>query len=176
MAKTIDIKLCFQKRLLWILFPILLVSLLPLQAQNPVPQGVPVQDGGKTLIANYCPKLVLAGAPRRIKFYGANLAEVELKSEEDDISFYDYTTDPDRLAFTVTIEPKPTARLGKRNIFLLVGASEPKNPIQTLTLYVLKKEDKALMQKDLMRCPWMREEESAKTPKQPPLQSSKPRP
>ncbi len=176
MAKVNGFQLNSRERLLGFFLFFLLLSFLPLPAQNPVMQNAPAAEGSNTLIANYCPKLILAGTARRVKFYGAHLAEVELKSEEDDISFYDYITDADHLAFTVTIEAKPTARLGRRNILLLVGAAEPKNPIQTLTIYVLKKEDKALMQKDLMRCPWMREEESAKTPKQAPLQPPKARP
>jgi hypothetical protein len=149
----------------WIVSWVLLLSLCPVLAQNPSPEPAPVPPEGKPLVANLCPKFAIAGTSRRLKFYGAHLAGIELKAEDEDLSFLDYTFDPNGMAFSVTVDTKPTARIGKRTLLLLVGATEPKNPVQEITLYVLKKEDKALLQKDLVRCPWMREEDAGKAPK-----------
>ncbi len=149
----------------YLFFWIVLSSHSPAQVQNPGPE--PALPEGRTVVANLCPKFAVAGTSRRLKFYGTGLATLELKAEEEDLSFLDYTFDPDGMAFTVTVEVKPTARTGRRTLTVLLGASEPRNPVQEVTLYVLKKEDKALLQKDLVRCPWMREEEAGKNPKPP---------
>ncbi len=66
------------------------------------------------------------------------------------------------MSLTVTVEATSTARTGKRTLLLI---SSSKEMVQSLEFYILKREDKALLQKDLLRCPLMKEEPSPKPAK-----------
>lgn len=134
------------------------------KAQAPVPgPAAPTTTIAeeKPVVANVCPKFCLIATPRRIKLYGANLSGIQLKSEED-LIFSDYQPDPDSMSLTVTVEAASTARTGKRTLLLI---SSSKEMVQSLEFYILKREDKALLQKDLLRCPQMKEEPSGKPAK-----------
>lgn len=136
----------------------LLGALIALSAVPPASSGqsrqeaAPAAPAATPILTNICPKFVLQGVPRRIKFYGAHMTDAQIEYEGDDLSFRDYKVDPDNLAFSVIIEATRTAPVGKR-VLTIVGQQETG---REAIVYVLKREDRALLQRDLARCPWMK--------------------
>jgi hypothetical protein len=134
------------------------------------PQEPAGAQPGPPIIANICPRFVLQGVPRRIKFYGAYFSDPKFEYEGEDILFRDFRVEPDARSFTVTVEAKREAPSGKRQ-FKLTGQNEMGREV---LFYVLKPQDRALLQRDLVRCPAMKDEvevpdkPGAKQPTRPP--------
>jgi hypothetical protein len=149
------------RRCLLLSLPFYLFFLPASYAQTAITEPATPVATEKPIAANICPKFSLIGIPRRIKLYGANLSGIQLKSEED-LIFSEYTPDADFMSLIVTVEAIPTARPGKRTLLLI---DSNKEVVQSITFYLLKREDKALLQKDLLRCPLMKEEPAVKAPK-----------
>jgi hypothetical protein len=163
------------RRRSWIAAALFLCLMLPGFAQvRPRPDAPPEssaqQQPEQAIVANICPRFVLQGVARRIKFYGAYFADPQFEYEGEDLAFRDFRVNPDARSFTVTIEAKREAPVGKR-LLKLVGQSEMSREV---VFYVLKPQDRALLQRDLVRCPAMKDEveipdkPSAKQPAQPP--------
>ena len=146
------------RRRFWIPAALFLCLLLPGFAQvRPRPDvspETPAQQPEPAIVANICPRFVLQGVARRIKFYGAYFAEPQFEYEGEDLAFRDFRVDPDARSFMVTIEAKREAPVGKRQL-KLVGQNEMSREV---VLYVLKPQDRALLQRDLVRCPAMKDE------------------
>lgn len=139
---------------------------IPVLGQQ-VPTAPPPEDelSPPLIFANICPKFILIGVPRRVKFYGAAMTGVQIRYEEEDLLFSGYEVDLDELAFTVIIEATDKAEVGK-HVLTLVKGEEETGP--EAILYVLRREDRALLQRDLVRCPWMKDQYITADKKAPP--------
>ena len=158
----------------WTPLAVLLFALLPGFAQvQPRPDAASESANpypAPAIIANICPKFVLQGVARRVKFYGAYFDNPRFEYEDEDLLFRDFRVDPDARSFTVTVEARREAPAGKRQ-FKLAGQNEMSREV---LFYVLKPQDRALLQRDLVRCPAMKDEveipdkPGAKQPTRPP--------